>query len=379
MGYEDLIKTIPQNEIETIKMNDGSLIQCKKVPLATIDSMDNFLVGIKDGLNITNGALNFVATCGKNKLFSAVADPSTYMRNKNGDYLSALLDNKKKIVSQPGFKEVELAEQGVKTATTIAKVIPWIALAVTVIEVGTKIVINQEHIRAEQIDRYKNLREISEDNIYNLWQAMNDYTTYKGDEAFRSANVKVITDSLNSSRNILDRLSKEAQKCEKINEHLVFAMKAALDVFSFSELLKIMYTSIDGVAEIIKESLNEIEKRTHAFNTILDKCYSQQMENREKVNRRLERTQFNNASKSKKHIATRVALDLASGGLTELGSLASKGIGKYIKPKNDRIIESLEEYKKANNPFAECIKNADDVLMLKKLVMRDDKYLYYQI
>ncbi len=379
MKYEDLVKTVPQNEIETVKMNDGSLIQCKKIPIATIDSMDSFLTGVKDGLNLANGSLSFIATCGKTQLYSPVGDVSTYMKNKDGNTLSASLNKKHRIESQPGFRKTGLAEQGVKTATNIAKVIPWMALTVTVIEVGIKIVINQERIRAEQNDRYDKLYEKGEEDISNLWQAMEDYTTYKGDEAFRVANINRINLAQDNSRNNYNKLLKDASKSKKINERLVFAMKSALDAYSFSELLKLMYTNVDRITEIAEKSLKNIEEKTIRYKDILEKCYSQHVESRNRLNKGLEMTQFNNASKSKKHIAIRAVLDLASGGITEVGSLASKGIGKIAKPRKDKTIAILEEYKNASNPFVECIKNADDLLMLKKLVMRDDKYLYYQI
>ena len=219
MKYEALIKDVPQDEIVTVTMNDGSLIKCKKVPLSTIDNMDNFLTGIKEGLSLANGALGFIATCGATKLYSAVGDASTYMRNQSGNFLSASVGANGKITGQPGFQQVELAQQGVKAATTLAKAIPWITLAVTVIEVGTKIVANQEHIKAEQIAKYDKYCEINEDNINNLWQAMNDYTLFKGDEAHRTANILRINNALDESRNSIRKLTKDATQSKRINEH----------------------------------------------------------------------------------------------------------------------------------------------------------------
>ena len=156
-------------------------------------------------------------------------------------------------------------------------------------------------------------------------------------------------------------------------------MKTALDVYSFARLLNIMYAKIDNTAELIEESLKSIEEKTQTYNKILEECYTQHSESQNKHNKALELTQFNNANKDKKHIITRIALDIATAGLTEFGSLSSKRIGKVVKQKDEQIIASLDQCKKANNPFVECIRNADDLLMLKKLVMRDDKYLYYQI
>ena len=379
MKYEALIKDVPQDEIVTVTMNDGSLIKCKKVPLSTIDNMDNFLTGIKEGLSLANGALGFIATCGATKLYSAVGDASTYMRNQSGNFLSASVGANGKITGQPGFQQVELAQQGVKAATTLAKAIPWITLAVTVIEVGTKIVANQEHIKAEQIAKYDKYCEINEDNINNLWQAMNDYTLFKGDEAHRTANILRINNALDESRNSLRKLSKDATQSKRINEHLVYAMKTALDVYSFSLLLNIMYAKVDSTTELIEDAIKNINEKTKIYNDVLDKCYAQHIDSKNKHNKVLTNTQYDNASKNKKDIALRATLDLLTGGLTELGSLGSKQIGKKVQNKDETIIASLEECKNYNNPFAECIENAGDLILLKKPVMRDDKYLYYQV
>ena len=378
MKYEALVKDISNNEIETVKMIDGSLIKCKKVPLATIDTMDNFLVGIKEGLNISNGALSYIATIGNTKLYSAVGDASTYMRNKNGNLLSAAIGSNGKISGQPGFQEVELAEKGLKVASKMAKAIPWVAIAVTVIEVGTKIVANQSRIKAEQIAIYDKYSEINEDHINNLWQAMNDYTLFKGDEAHRTANILRINNALDESRNAFRKLLKDASKNKKIDEHLVFALKTALDVYSFAHLLNIMYAKVDNIPELIDDALKNIDERTSSYSEILERCYVEHVTSKDKHNKVLEKTQFDNSTTDKKKIATRVALDFLTLGATELGSLGSKGIGKKVQQKDQEIITSLEECKKANNPFAECIRNADELLLCNKIVMRDDKYHYYE-
>ena len=379
MKYEALVKDISQNEVETVQLNDGSLVKCKKVPLSTINSMDDFLVGVKEGLNIANNSLGFIATIGNTKLYSAVGDASTYMRNKSGNLLSATIGNTGKISGQPGFQEVELAEKGVKAATTIAKAIPWVAIAVTVIEVGTKIVANQSRIKAEQIAIYEKYSEISEDHINNLWQAMNDYTLFKGDEAHRTANILRINNALDESRNVFRKLLKDASKNKKIDEHLVFALRSALDVYSFAHLLNIMYAKVDNIPELIDDALKNIDEKTNSYNKILERCYAEHIDSKYKHNRTFEMTQYDNSDKSKKKIAKRVAIDILTGGLAELGSLGSKGIEKKVKQKDNSIIAALDECKEANNPFVECIRNADELLMCNKIVMRDDKYLYYQV
>ena len=50
-----------------------------------------------------------------------------------------------------------------------------------------------------------------------------------------------------------------------------------------------------------------------------------------------------------------------------------------MRKKNDATIARLDACKQNGNPFAECIKNTSDLLLLKKPVLRDEKYLYYQV
>ena len=376
MKYDVLLKEVPQNELVNVKLNDGSLIKCKKIPLSTIDNMDTFLKGVKDGLNIASGSLNFVATLGNTKLFSAVGDPTTYIQNKSGNFLSASRGANGKITGQPGFQAVELSQKGVRAASSMAKVIPWVALAVTVIEVGTSIVLNQNRLRAEQIEKYKKYLKTSKDHINNLWQAMNDYTLFKGDEAHKFANVIRINSALDYSRNKIGDLLEDASSSKKINEHLVFALKTALDVYSFAYLLSIMHTDIESISDAVNDALKNIDEMTASYNEILEKCYAEHLNKRDKQNNsKLKYVQFDNSTKDKKHITKRVVCDFLSAGTTELLSL------KLNKDEqaNNEVINALEQIKKADNPFAECIRNADELLLCKKLVMHDDKYLYYEV
>ena len=379
MKYETILKDVPINEITNVTLNDGNVIKCKKIPLATVGNMDSFLTGIKDGLNLTTGALSFVATCGSAKLYSAVGDATTYMRNSSGNLLSASVGSNGKISGQPGFQELELAKDGAKVATSIAKVIPWIAIAVTVVEVGTKIVMNQQQIKANQIAFYDKHSEINEDNVNNLWQVINDYTLSKQDDAHRTADLVIVKNAFNEANNSLRKLTKEAAKSKKINNHLVYAMKTALDVYSFAYLLNIMYAKVEDCSEYVEKALKDIKEKTDTYNEIYDKCYEQYLKEREKQNKILKNTQYNNADKSKKSILIRAGVDLLTGGLAELGSLGSKGVGKKLQKENEEAIAKLDSCKQNGNPFADCIENASELLLLKKPVLRDDKYLYYQV
>ena len=379
MKYDAIIKESSNNPIEEVKMVDGSIIKCKKVPLATVESMDTFLVGVKKSLDHTEKALNYIATCGDKKLYAAVGDASTYLKNKQGHILSSSIDEKGKITGQPGFKEIQISDKGVKAATGMAKAIPWVALAVTVIEVGTNIIKNQKAIQAEQIAFYDKLSEINEDNINNLWQVINNYTLSRQDDAHRTADLVVIKTAFNEANNSFRKLSKEASNNKKINDHLVSAMKTALDVYSFSYLLNIMYSNVEDCSEYVNKALEDISGKTEVFNAICDKCYNEYIENSKKHNKLLENTQYNNSNKSKKALAARIGVDVLTGGLAELGSLGSKQVGKKVQKDDEEIIKKLEKIKQSDNPFLEAIKNANQMLLLEKPVLKDDKYLYYQV
>lgn len=377
MKYEALVKTVPENNVELVTMNNGDVIKCKKIPLATIDNMDMFLSGVKDGLNVATGALGFIATCGGSKLYSAVGDASTYMRNSSGNLLSASVSSSGKIVGQPGFQEVGLAKEGLKAASTAAKVIPWVALAVTVIEVGTKIILNQKEIKAKQIALYDSYREKHEDHLNNLWTVVNEYTTLKADDGNRTANIVRINNAFDDANNSFRKLSKDAENNKKINDHLVYSLKSALELYSFAYLLKIMHAKVEDCGEYIEKAIEDINEKTKIYEEIYDKCYQQYIDSSAKHEKALKATQYQNDDK--KNIHKRVIFDILTGGTAELVSLGSKITGKKVTKDDENIIKALDSCKNEDNPFLDCIENASELILLKKPVFRDDKYLYYQI
>jgi len=376
--YKKLLSTIPDNQLTEVKMNDGTIIKCKKIPIASIESMSSILTGLKDGLNLTAGALNYIASCGNIKLYSAVGDVSSYMRNSQGNILSASVGSNGKITGQPGFQEVGLTQGGIKAASTIAKAIPWVAIAVTIIEIGTKIVMNQQKIKADQIAFYDKQSEINEDSINDLWQVINDYSLSKQDDAHRTSDLVIVKTAFNKANNSFIKLSKDASKRNKINDHLVYAMKTALDVYSFAYLLKIMYANVEDCSEYVESALNDISEKTKLYDEIYDKCYQQYLESGKKQDKILKNTQYNNADKSTKTILKRVGADLLTGGVAEIGSLSSKGIGKKIQGNQKDVMVKLDACKQNGNPFVDCIGTAGELLLLKKPLLRDDKYLYYE-
>lgn len=377
-SYERMLTTIPDNQVVDVKMNDGTIVKCKKVPINTVENMDIFLTGIKDGLNIANGALNFIATCGNMKLYSAVGDVSTYMRSGNGNILSASVGADGKITGQPGFQEAEFAKQGLKAATTMAKVIPWVAIAVTVIEIGTKIVMNQKQIKANQIAYYDKMSEINEDSINDLWQILNDYTLSKQDEAHRTADLVIIKQAFNTANNSFRKLAKEAAHSKKIDDHLVCAMKTALDVYSFAYLLNIMYAKVEDCSDYVEKALEDIREKTKIYDETYEKSCEYYLKKCVKEKKFLDVIQFENKNPSKDDVAKRIGFNIASGGVTEGVSAISK-LATKNGTKTEQSIKRLDLCKESQTPFADCIENAGELLLLKKPVLRDEKYLYYQV
>ena len=377
-GYKKLFETIPDNQIEEVRMNDGAIIKCKKVPLTSLENMDVFLTGVKDGLNLANNSLSYIASCGGTPLYSAVGDVSTYMRNKEGNILSSSVNSKGKITGQPGFQESGLTKEGLKAAATAAKLIPYVAIAVTIIEISTKIVMHQKEIKANQDAFYDRHCEINEDSINNLWQVINDYTLAKNDEAHRIADLGIIKTSFNEANNSFIKLNKNSKDKKHISDHLVYAMKTALDVYSFAYLLKIMYSKVEDFSGYIENAINDIKEKTEIYEKIFDKCYQQYL-TYQKRNKDLSNTvEFKNKDPNTKDIAKRVTFDLATGGVSEIGSLISKGKNKK-GTKTDSIIKKLDMCKNSGNPYIDCIENAYAFIECKNKVLRDDKYLYYQV
>lgn len=380
MNYEAILRDIPTNEIVDVTLDDGSNIKCKKIPLETLDYMDTFLTGMKNATNTASSALGFIATCGTTRLYSAVGDVSTYMKS-HGRILSASIGPNGKITSQPGFVDTGLGKEGMQAASAAAKAIPWIGLAVMVVETGVKIVMKQQELKASQIAIYDKYLKDMEKHANNLWTVVNEYANAMKDEAVRTANYVIISNAFNDANNAFKDLVKDSSKAKRISDHLVYALKGALDLFSFAYLMKIMYINkakIDTFPDYLDAARKDIESKTQTYNEILEKCYEQAVRNKEKHEKALRGTQYNNAAKDKKSILKRIGLDVVSGGVTELVSLGSKLAGKGVNKDDALLIENLEKCKAEENPYAECIEKVSLLTTQENTLFRDDEFLYYQ-
>lgn len=155
-------------------------------------------------------------------------------------------------------------------------------------------------------------------------------------------------------------------------------MKAALDVYSFSYLLKIVFSKVEDCQEIINNAIADIEEKTKTYNAIYEKCHSQYLAQNAKNSKFLDTIQFNNKNPSREDVAKRVGFNLLSGGTAEIASAITKQATKK-GTKTSIALQNIEKCKSENNPYVECIKNTYSYLEHKKAILRDDKYLYYQV
>lgn len=375
MEYLDLVKNV---KICKVTMNDGTIIDCARVPLENIAVIDSIIPGVQNSISAISGSLESVAKYGKTPLFTAIGDSTKYMRSNTGAVLSSVKNTSGKIAGQPGFKEISsLTKEGMKLGKAIGEVIPYVAIAVMAIDVGLKVVMHKEQIRAEEIAEYKKYQKENEHHLNNLWNVVKDYTLSMNNHDWCSANIKTINEAFNYADNSFIDLEKMAKGKKSIKKELVFSMKKALDVYSFAYLLKIMHViEINKYKGYVDNAYQSINEKTKIFNTIYAKCYQEQQIKNKNHNKALSATQLRH--KTGKDIAIRATADVIFAGIPELISLGSKGVGKKVKKSDKEIMECLVQCKESGNPFLECIRNTQMVMERPNLVLRDDKYLYYQ-
>ena len=379
MEYDAIVESLPKNQIVNVEMRDGTILKCRKVPLNTLESVSAISSGLQKTLNSVSSSMNFIATCGKNKLYYAVGDPSTYMKSGQGNVLSSSVGRDGKITGQPGFRQADFSKAGLKVATNTAKIVPVLAVAITIVEVGTKIWLNQHEIKQRQIDYFNKHAEINEDSIHNLWQALNDYPLSRCDEAHRTANLVIIKKALCDGENSFRKLSNQIQPGKPISEQHIYALKTALDVCSLAYLLNVMYTRAENCAEYVDMALKDIDGKTKTFSSACEERQKTLLKNCERHTKRLAQLQFDNDNLNKKSLAKRAGIDVLSGGLAELGSFAVKKMERKLKQQDEMALARLKECRDNGNPYAKCIMNAQGVLLNKTPLLRDNEYMYYPL
>ena len=358
MRYKKLLEKVPDSEIVSVEMIDGTTIKCKKIPFSAIEMMNDILPGMKEAVHFIGEGLSSVATYSGKELFYAAGDVSKYVTKSDGTFLSVTRGANGKFDAQPGFVKAGL-EAG-KAAAPFAKALPWVGLAIMVVETGTKIVLRQKQIKAEQIAVYENYQDKLDEHVNNLMVAANDYTISISDDFTRGANINIINNAFNYANNIFKKMEKDAESKKYIDEHIVFTMKSALNLYSFAKMLKIMFSKVEDI-KYINDSLDDILEKTAIFDKVFEESYKQHLEKREKNNKLYKATQFKNESKQDK--TKRIAIGVASGGVSELINYESK----KEQNKLDNTIKELDKCNHIENPYVECIENVSNVVEQKHM------------
>ena len=342
------------NKLQKVVLNNSDTIKCKRIPLANIEQLDGLLGGLKDLSNLTN---------------------SSYMKKSDGTYLSATKGKNGKIASQAGFKETGVTQAGVKAATGLAKAIPWIGLAIMVIEAGVNIVQRQRAIIAEENKKYDDIRTRMEDLIYELWEDANNVLV-SVDDAHRFSAIHSFDSAIKEAKKAFRFLENEIAAAKKINERAIYAYKSALDLYSASSILNICFSKVEDktmLATYINQALPFINDKTHFLNESSDKCYNQLLQKYEKNKKFLEDRQLKDVD-----TAPRVALAVISGGLSEVADLGRKA-GEKKNQAKEYSLKALQMCKEYQNPYSESLETVGALIEQKNHIFVDKKYLYYQV
>lgn len=372
----DFLATADNNEIETVTLNNGLTINCKKMPLSNIEELNNFLGGVKELNHLTTSALEYIARSGNTKLYAPTGDISRYMRKSDGTILSSVTNNKGKLSSQAGFKEIDASVEGVKTASKFAKAIPYIGLAVLVIETGANIIHRHNALIEESNKKYDDIRISVENKIYELWEDANN-SFLLADEAHRYSAINSFDLAIKDAKKYLRVIEADLSKNKKINDRAVYAYKSALDLLSISKILNISFTKVEDTKlldKYINSALKELSDKNKYLNDIATKCYEQHIEKLETSNKVSNITQLKPLNKK-----GRVAAAILSVGLSEAVVAGSKYIDKQTKDNKELVISNLELVKNYHNPYINSLKTVSLLLEDKGMVLLDDKYLYYQV
>ena len=137
---------------------------------------------------------------------------------------------------------------------------------------------------------------------------------------------------------------------KEINEKLIFAIRASLEVYSFACFLFVFYSKIENVASALEKEKNSIQERTTLFDEVFDKCYSYHYSKYKK-------------NEWKLHLRQQAAI------LNFIGTDPYKCLS---------IIDKLNECKKIKNQFFDQIEVGIKTLSSNNKVLQDGKYLYFQ-
>ena len=382
MNFDALIKKIDDFEVVDAVLNNGETVKYRKIPLSLIDNIENVLDGVKTatfGISVGSEA---IARCGTTPLFYAVGDINQYLkRGDSGAYLSSTRGKNGTIIGQPGFKESGIFQEGASVAHAIGTAIPYVAIAIAVIDIGLNIYKNKKQIQEEE-NRYfcqKNY-ELYEDKE-RLWRIL-DERCLIDDEANRTSNIHDIDGIIDNSKVCFQETLKYSNTKKTITDDILFTLKNSLDLYSFSTLLKVLFIKVSDKS--MKEYLNKASKNVNELNKnfgdVATKKYKE-LVHKDLKNKNVQKaTQFDNNKKDLVNILLRGGAAVLSGGVTELISVSSKCGGNIVNKNMKKEIDKVEEYVGYKNEYLNCIKSISKELEFnEKGVLTDSKNLYYRI
>ena len=363
---------MPEDDKAPVKVSfgNGELGEYKRIKKTDLLAMDAIIPGVKDIVNIGTQNLETIAKLGNTPLFCAAGDISKYMRKSDGTYLSSTKGVNGKINGQPGFVCCGYTREGAVLAANIGKVIPYVQIAVMVIEIGYSLFKNHKQLENEEKKLYANYWNELNTDYRMLQEAMDDYY-YLNDAATKAAYMDKAVAAFAHAQKKFDDIKRAIGDLKsdkvKMKEDRLKVMQSALVVFSYSCVIKILYSGTE-CSEYIKKAHDEIDFMTKEYNSYVERCREITSEHNEKK------------EKSTK-IAAMIGLGLLGGtvGAAIGGYFAGKGLAKRTNDKGQRQEEAILELQLTGNPYKDCVSNLYLSLGSDKPILLDDECVYYPV
>lgn len=370
MTLNEILTAIPEKDKELVEItfDDGGIKEYKKISKDSLLKMDTIIPGMKDILNIGTQNLETIAKLGKTRLFVALGDVSKYVRKDDGAFLSSTRGSNGHFDGQPGFMECGYAKEGVALASKIAKAIPYVQIAVMVLEIGYSLLKNRKRLINEEKKTYAKYLDELDTDYRMLQQAIDDYyflTDAASKAGYMDKAIEIFVRAKKRFDVMKETIGDLNSKKAKISEDQLTVMQASLIVYSFSCVVKILYSGTK-CPDYVKDSQERIDELTKEYNSYAAKC--------------LEITSRANAKKEKNaKIATTVGLGLLGGTIGAFvgGHFAGEGVAKKVETKSQKQNQRIREMQLVKNEYAECVSKLYLSLESKNPILLDNEYVYY--
>lgn len=382
MDFNALIKNIDDYEVVDAVLNNGKNVKYRKIPLSSIDNIESILDGVKTMTFGISAGSEAIARCGKTPLFYAVGDINQYVRrNDSGAFLGSTKAANGTFNGAPGFKESGVFQEGASVAHAIGTAIPYVAIAIAVIDIGLNIYRNKKQIQEEENKYFcqKNY-ELNKDKE-RLWRIL-DERCLIDDEANRTSNIRDIDGIIDSSKTSFKDTLNYSKAKNIISDDILFTLKNSLDLYSFSTLLKVLFIKVsnDSMKEYLNKALENVNELNTKYSEVVTRKFKELVHKDSKNKDVQKATQFDNNKKDFLSILLRGGAAVLSGGVTELVSVGSKCGSAIVNKNMKKEIDKVEEYVNSKNEYLDCIKSISKLLEFnEKGLLTDNKNLYYRI